>query len=33
MTLKAMHELDLSQADKENIFYRNAKQLFRFTEG
>jgi predicted TIM-barrel fold metal-dependent hydrolase len=33
MTLKAIDELDLAREDKEKIFYRNAKQLFGFTEG
>lgn len=33
MTLKAMEELELSREDKEKIYFRNAKQLFGFTEG
>jgi aminocarboxymuconate-semialdehyde decarboxylase len=33
MTLQAMDELDLSAADKEKIYYRNAKRLFGFSEG
>jgi predicted TIM-barrel fold metal-dependent hydrolase len=33
MTLKAMDELDVSEADKEKIRYRNAKRLFGFDEG
>jgi predicted TIM-barrel fold metal-dependent hydrolase len=33
MTLQAMDELDLSEADKEKIYYGNAKRLFGFTEG
>ncbi len=30
MTLKAMEELDLSEEDKDQIYYKNAKQLFGF---
>lgn len=33
MTLQAMAELDVSTADKEKIFFRNAKLLFGFEEG
>jgi predicted TIM-barrel fold metal-dependent hydrolase len=28
MTLKEMEELDIPQADKEKIYYLNAKRLF-----
>jgi predicted TIM-barrel fold metal-dependent hydrolase len=31
--LKAMDELDIPKADKEKIYYRNAKALFGFEEG
>jgi predicted TIM-barrel fold metal-dependent hydrolase len=33
MTLKEMKELDIPQADKEKIYYQNAKALFGFEEG
>jgi len=33
MTLKAMDELDIPKADKEKIYYQNAKALFGFEEG
>jgi predicted TIM-barrel fold metal-dependent hydrolase len=33
MTIKAMEELDIPKADKEKIYYQNAKTLFGFEEG
>jgi aminocarboxymuconate-semialdehyde decarboxylase len=33
MTLQAMQELQVSDADKEKIYWRNAKRLFGFAEG
>src|SRR5262250_836218 len=33
MTLDAMNDLDVPKADKEKIYYQNAKKLFGFTEG
>jgi len=33
MTLKEMKELDIPKADKEKIYYQNAKALFGFEEG
>jgi len=33
MTLQAMADLQVSEADKEKIFYKNAKRLFAFEEG
>ena len=33
LTLTAMNELDVSKADKEKIYFRNAKKLFGFEEG
>jgi len=32
MTLDAVNDLDVSKADKEKIYYRNAKKLFGFPE-
>jgi Tripartite tricarboxylate transporter TctA family/Amidohydrolase len=32
MTLDAMNDLDVPKADKEKIYYLNAKRLFGFTE-
>jgi predicted TIM-barrel fold metal-dependent hydrolase len=31
MTLNAMNELDVPQADKDKIYYLNAKKLFRIS--
>jgi predicted TIM-barrel fold metal-dependent hydrolase len=31
MTLNAMNELDVPQADKDKIYYRNATKLFRIS--
>jgi len=33
MTLQAMNELQVSSADKDKIYYRNAKRIFGFEEG
>jgi predicted TIM-barrel fold metal-dependent hydrolase len=33
MTLKEMKELDIPKADKDKIYYLNAKALFGFEEG
>lgn len=33
MTLEAMNELDVPEADKDKIYYQNAKDLFGFEEG